>query len=376
MIFTILVDYFDIFYLMRKTNISSKNSDLNSILKAHFNDNLNLARVKFISMFIIALTKLQTVNFSKLSKAFECSADADSSLRRIQRFIAKFSLNSDTIAQLIFSLLPEKEGLTLTIDRTNWKFGKVDINIFMLGIVYEGVSFPLLFSMLAKRGNSNSIERIDLIKRYIKLFGKESIDCIVADREFVGEQWIAFLNQNSLRYYIRIRKNFKVFIPHKNIELKVFWLFNAYKVNEFVFYPKIVKINKQLCYLSGSKLVRNEFLILISFNKPEDSKEYYKSRWQIEMTFKAMKSSGFDIEKTHLTELERIEKLILLVMIAFVWCYKVGIYLHKNIKQIEIKKHGRKAKTIFKYGLDYIANYFLNSKMKKKINIFNFLSCT
>ena len=376
MIFTILVDYFDVIYLMRKTNISSKNSDLNSILKAHFNDSLNLARVKFISMFIIALTKLQTVNFSKLSKAFDSSADADSSLRRIQRFIAEFSLKPEHIAQLVFSLLPKREKLTLTIDRTNWKFGKININIFMLGVVYEGVSFPLLFSMLDKRGNSNSQERIDLINRYINLFGKDTIDCIVADREFVGEKWIAFLNENSLRYYIRIRKNFKVFIPHKNMELKVFWLFNAYKVNEFVFYPKIVKINEQFCYLSGSKLVRNEFLILISFNKPEASKEYYKSRWQIEMTFKAMKSSGFDVEKTHLTKLERIEKLILLVMIAFVWCYKVGIYLHEKIKPIIIKKHGRKAITIFKYGLSHIANYLLNRKIKKKINIFKFLSCT
>ncbi len=248
--------------------------------------------------------------------------------------------------------------------------------IFMLGVVYEGVAFPLLFAMLPKRGNSSSKERIELIKRYIKLFGKETIDCVVADREFIGSRWIGFLNEYKLRYYIRIRKNFKVFVPHKNKELKAFWLFNAYRVNEFIFYPKIVKINQQLCYISGSKLYGNDFLILISYNQPEDSKEYYKLRWQIEMTFKAMKSSGFDIEKTHLTDIKRIEKLVLLVMIAFVWCYKVGIYLHTNIKKIVIKKHGRKAITIFKYGLSYIANYLLNSKMKKEFNILQFLSCT
>jgi len=50
-----------------------------------------------------------------------------------------------------------------------------------------------------------------------------------------------------------------------------------------------------------------------------------------------MKSSGFDIEKTHLQGIQRIEKLILLVMIAFVWCYKIGIYLHQ-INPIKIKK--------------------------------------
>ncbi len=62
----------------------------------------------------------------------------------------------------------------------------------MLCVVYHGVAFPLMFSMLPKRGNSNSKERIDLINRYIKLFGKDTIDCIVADREFIGKQWLAF----------------------------------------------------------------------------------------------------------------------------------------------------------------------------------------
>ena len=89
-----------------------------------------------------------------------------------------------------------------------------------------------------------------------------------------------------------------------------------------------------------------------------------------------MKSSGFDIEKIHLQDIERIEKLILLVMVAFVWCYKIGIYLHENIKPIIVKKHGRKAISIFKYGLSYIANFLLNSKMKNNICIYNFLSCT
>lgn len=361
---------------MKKTNVLDKNSELNSILDVHFKGKLNLARTKFISMFIIALCKVQTVNFDKLSNAFDTSAKAESSLRRIQRFIAIFAFDSNLIARLIFALLPSKEKLTLSIDRTNWKFGQTDINIFMLGVVYHGVAFPLMFSMLAKRGNSNSKERIDLINRYIDLFGKDTIDCIVADREFIGKQWLSFLNENNLRYYIRIRNNFKVFIPHKNKTVKAFWLFNSYKANQFIYYPKIVKINGQLCYLSGSKLHGQEFLILVSFNQPESGDLYYKQRWQIEMSFKAMKTSGFDIEKTHLQDIDRIKKLILLVMIAFVWCYKTGIYLHQNIKAISIKKHGRKAISIFKYGLSYIANYLLNNKMKREICIFQFLSCT
>lgn len=364
---------------MKKTNASVKSTELISELIPHFQGKINMARIKLISHFIIALCKVQTVTFEKLANAFESSADSKSSLRRIQRFIADYTLDGNLIARLIFSLLPKKDKLILSIDRTNWKFGQTNINIFMLGVVYKGVAFPLLFTMLDKRGNSNSQERIDLVNRFINLFGKDVIQSIVADREFVGNKWLDFLNRNGIKYYIRIRNNFKVELPDKQKIIKVWHLFNAYKVNEFVYYPKIVRINGQLCYLSGCKLKnkdgKQDFLIIVSFNKPDKALKQYKQRWQIEMCFKAMKSSGFDIEKTHLQDIERIEKLVLLVMLAFVWCYKVGIYLHQ-IYPIKIKKHGRMAKSIFKYGLDYIASVLLNPVNQNNINLMQFLSCT
>ena len=102
-----------------------------------------------------------------------------------------------------------------------------------------------------------------------------------------------------------------------------------------------------------------DFLILVSFNYPEQAKEYYKERWQIETLFRAMKSSGFNIEDTHVTDLKRLENLFLLTMIAFVWCYKIGDYLDQNIQKIKIKTHLRKAISVFKYGLDYISKELL-----------------
>ena len=365
---------------MEKTNVERKSREFVSILNAHFQGKINLSRLKLIAMFVFALCKVQTVGFEKLANAFDSEATAGSSLRRIQRFIAQYVLDSDLIAKLIFGLLPQRGNLKLSIDRTNWKFGQTDINIFMLAVTYKGVAFPLLFKMLDKRGNSNCKERIDLVNRFIRLFGTNCIDCLMADREFVGDDWIKYLNDNNIRYCILIRNNFKIFIPHKNKEIKVSWLFNSLKTGEFFHYRRIVKMETQLCYISGCKVNSKEngtdFLIIVSFNKPEQAQINYKERWQIETFFRAMKSSGFDIEKTHLQDIHRIEKLTLLVMIAFVWCYKTGIFIHENIKKIEIKKHGRKAKSIFKCGLSCIANILLNVKNKMIIDIFSFLSCT
>lgn len=365
---------------MKSTSPEGKYTALILVLQSHFKGELNLARVKLICLFITALCKIKTINYDRLASGFDTKVDKKSSYRRIQRFMKEFDFPMRTVSTLIFNLLPVKDNLVLVLDRTNWKFGTKNINILMLGVSYKNVAFPLMFKMLDKRGNSDMAERIILIKQYIEWFGKENIDCLLADREFVGDKWMEFLNENKIRYYIRIRNNFKIYSYQKQAEIKAFWLFNNLKIGEFYHYPKIVELHGQRSYLSGSKTIdrtgKMEFLIIVSFNKPEQAMTYYKQRWQIEALFRGLKSSGFNIEDTHVTDLERLEKLFSLTMIAFLWCYKIGDYLDENIKKIEIKKHGRRAVSVFKYGLDYLSKFLLTGFNSLEYTLFDFLSCT
>jgi transposase len=365
---------------MKNTSLGHKGTSLISVLQGHFKGELNLARVKLICLFITALCKTKTINYDRIASAFDAKADKNSSYRRIQRFMKDFDFPMRVVSVLIFNILPFKENLVLVLDRTNWKFGEHNINILMLGISYKNVAFPLMFKMLDKRGNSDTEERINLIKKYIEWFGKQSIDCLLADREFVGGKWLEFLNDEKIRYHIRIRNNFTIYSYQKQEQIKAFWLFNNLKVSEFYHYPKIVELHGQRCYLSGTKTIdregKMEFLIIVSFNKPEQAMEYYKQRWQIETLFRGLKSSGFNIEATHVTDLDRLKKLFSLTMIAFVWCYKIGDYLDDNVKRIKIKKHGRRAISVFKYGLDYLSKFLFTGVNPLENNLFCFLSCT
>ena len=364
-----------------KKNISLENQDteLLAVFQAHFTDFLNLARIRLICLFISSLCKVRTVNFSKLSAGFDNNVFASSNYRRIQRFIAQVDLPMKWISQLIFALLPNKDSLVLVMDRTNWKFGEKNINILMLGVSYKNVAFPLMFKMLDKRGNSHTLERIALIQNFMDWFGKDCIDCLLADREFVGKDWLAFLNQNNIHYHIRIRNNFKIYCPRKQKEITAFHLFNAIKVGELKHYHKIMQMHGEYCYLSGIKTIKDgklDFCIIVSFNKPSEALIKYKQRWQIETLFRGLKSSGFNLEDTHVTHLDRLEKLILLVMIAFVWCYKIGDFIDTHLKPIKIKKHGNRAVSVFKYGLDYLSRVLIAKFNILNINCLNFLSCT
>ena len=308
------------------------------------------------------------------------SVERDCNLRRIQRFIAHYALSLDLVAKMIFSLLPIKEGLVPSMDRTNRKFGDFNVNILMLGVTYKGMAFPLLFSLMPERGNSNRMERRDIMERFIRQFGNECIDCLVADREFVGKDWIGWLNRNRIRYYIRIRQNFWLIKPSTGEKIRAWRLFGFLKVGQRNFYRKLFLHRGEYVYLAASRIKNSEGVpelqILICFNRPEDGTITYERRWQIETAFRAMKSSGFNIEDIHLRDTERIARLLAMVCIALVWSYLVGEHKDIKVKPIRILKHGRKAKSLIKYGLEEISSVLFRPTYTPKFDVFKFLSCT
>jgi len=125
----------------------------------------------------------------------------------------------------------------------------------MLGVCYKNMAIPLIFKMLDKKGVSDTTERICLINMFIKWFGLDKIECLLADREFIGYKWLDFLNTNNVKYYIRIRNNFKVFCFDNNEKKDVFRLFENLKKGEVYHRKNIVKINETMCYMSGKKIV-------------------------------------------------------------------------------------------------------------------------
>ena len=201
----------------------------------------------------------------------------------------------------------------------------------------------------------------------------------MADREFIGDDWFKELIHKQIPFYIRIRGNMWLNIPGKR-PTKAFWLFNSLPLNTASHYHKIVCIDGQWVYLNGMKVLNStgkiEFVIIATFKPDPLALFKYKDRWQTETMFKALKSGGFNFEDTHLTDPQRIAKLIALVCVAFIWIYLIGIS-RNVVKPIKVKNHGRKTYSLFKYGLMFFAHALLNPLSIKDFNCFiKILSCT
>ena len=148
------------------------------------------ARLNFLALFLMALIRVRTVDLSSLSVAFRTNAKPESSYKRLQRFFSKFDLDLSHIAKTIVNLMNIPQPWVLSIDRTQWCFGSTCFNIFVLGIVHNGVAFPITWTMLEKKGNSNSCERMDLLDQFWEILPTAQVSYICGDREFIGKEWL------------------------------------------------------------------------------------------------------------------------------------------------------------------------------------------
>jgi len=297
-------------------------------------------RVSILGNFISSLIRSRSVNLQKVAENIEGEAKIESNYRRIQRLFKEQEVDYKVTAQLLSTILPNDEKWVLTVDRTNWKLGKSNINLLVLGVAYKGMAIPLLWDFLTieeeidketiiergKRGNSNTEERKKLLKEFIEIFGVENIKALTADREFIGETWFKWLKEQKIPFVIRVKSNTLIdedYLGSKDLKE----LFSHTQKDEFYAFGKTKIFGTEL-HIGGIKANKSkEALILVSDHKMDDKTiSIYQQRWEIETLFGALKSKGFNFEESKLTEGYKIEKLMAFLSIAFVWSVLAGDY--------------------------------------------------
>ena len=332
---------------------------------------LHKSRLKCLVQLILGLLRIRSVNLCKLSLCFDSEVKFSSVYRRIQRFLSGVIFPFDQLSCFIWGKFQDDGPTVLALDRTNWKFGKANINILMLSICIEGFAVPLMWKVLKdKRGNSSQEERIELMQRFVSVIQTDQIIRLVADREFIGEKWLNWLDENYFHFIIRIRANQWVeHSPRKSQRAASICSSEKWKGLRKARFVKGSKV-----YLGGQKLKTGDFLILISNLPLKSARYYYAKRWAIEVLFGNLKKRGFNLEDTHITHPQRINNLIAVLALAQVWAILVGQWIAQKVKSIPIKKHGRRNISIFKIGLDFLTQkLFRNNDLQMQIR---FLSCT
>ena len=243
---------------------------------------------------------------------------------------------------------------------------RTDLNVLCVGLVYQGVSIPLAYQSLQKSGNSNTDERKRLLTQ-VWTYLDARVCCLVADREFIGRDGFAFLVEQPVDFVIRLH-------GHTSLTLDDGRRRYAATFNERMprgttrYYPHTTLYNGLTLNLVCHRPARGERILLIT-NRTDLQQvlDVYGQRWTIETTFACLKSRGFNLEDTHMTHPQRIQLLLGLMAWTLLWALLVGRQLQPR-KPIPIKKHGRKARSLFRQGLDQLTQIILQARDQPKID--------
>lgn len=174
----------------------------------------NRARIKFLALFLIALTQTRSVNLVRVAARFQTRAKSESSYKRIQRFLRAFDFSFVELAHLLIRLMNLTPPFVIVIDRTEWKFGANWHNVLTLSVASQEVAVPILWRFLKRKGCSDDAERAALLRDFLKMFVAADIAYVCADREFASVAWLEFLTREKIPYRLRIKANHELTDKH------------------------------------------------------------------------------------------------------------------------------------------------------------------
>jgi hypothetical protein len=341
---------------------------------------LPATRRETLAWLVLLMMQRGTVCLWRLAAHVMSAAQTASVQRRFYRFFQFARLDSAAIARIVVDLLglkpaPAKAGgkpWVLAIDRTNWEFGRATINILMISVEWHGTGIPLIWTLLPAAGNSDTAARTDLLDRLRAAFPEMKIAALTGDREFIGDGWMAYLTHEKIPFVLRLREN-------QYVAREGYATWTIARIAQTL-KPGNQIILKGLCRLGRGggeapplrlvilRLASGELLALATSSSPRHALARYRVRWRIETLFGNLKTKGFNLENTHLADPAKLSTLLALLAIAVALSVKTGVAAHRRAP-IPVKKHGRKAASLFAHGLNALCK-ILASATQTQVFIF------
>ncbi len=332
--------------------------------------------IKVMLLLIQCIIRCRTVNLNKCkTEAGAVLGRKDLKLHNIYtRFIRFFKIkNIDAFCVgttwLIIYLVGFHGAVYMVMDRTNWKIGKININVLFVGLLLpNGIFIPIIWKNLDKRGNSSQKERMDLMDRFCKVWHNHTNIQItlLADREFIGLNWFSFVRDLDWSFVIRLRHQdylSQVAVALNKTTYKTERLLER-KVKRNGFFQSKIKLNGQDLFYTvypnttkrKNKSKGEKFMILLSnFQDLERIDQAYRYRWGIEVFFYHCKTNGFNLEDLNLKQLHKAQLIMGLAAIAYILCILNGLICQRTKKvKVYLKNYqDKKARSISLFRLGY-----------------------
>ncbi len=227
--------------------------------------------------------------------------------------------------------------------------------------------------LVPHEGNSDLKLQQELLSWLKEILPEKAKAVIVADREFHSIRLAQWLEKElKLDYALRIKAG--TYIEFDGEMLKT----SELAVKGESFQMSDVKITKdvELAYRTNLTVHwaadEDEPWVLATNLELEESIVIYAKRFWIEEMFSDHKSRGLNLEKTRLTDADRLQKLLVAVTLAYLWLMEIGFSVVStgNPKQVD-NKGAERSVSLCQIGLRWLRE-LLNDGLSPPLFTVNF----
>jgi hypothetical protein len=253
-----------------------------------------------------------------------------------------------------------KDPIVLIIDGSETAKNCVTL---MVSVAYKGRALPLMWvTREGKKGHFPQQMHIELIRAVQKIIPNGCDVVCLGDGEFDGTEWLQVLNDFGWRYVCRTAKNALCYENDDEFAMRDICpakgKCNLVEDLEFTA-ARNVKVNAVAYW---DKQHKEPIYWVTNVETPEEAQFWYKKRFKIETLFSDLKGRGFGIDKSHLSDPERVARLLIAVCIAYIWVVCLGVFSQNNGWDKIIHRTERCDLSLFQLGIRLLSYFLCNGQ--------------
>jgi len=316
-----------------------------------------ITRLRNLALLVSGLYLARKVHLSLIADEWHVSGKTPSLANRLRRFLSNVRVSvQDYYRPVAESLISSFRGLPIRLVMDTTKLG-FNARLLMVGIAYRKRTLPLAWSVhRGKKGWVKGKAHIALLRYVAELIPKGSEVWLLGDCEFQHVPLISWLQRRGWHYILRQQGKVKVWKPGwaqsrlVDLDLKegeTRYLGWVYLTEKHHYGP----VSLVLHWEEGED---EPWYLVTDVEASAATIKTYKLRMWIEEMYGDMKGHGFDLEATHMRDLDRLSRLVLGVSLVYTWLISLGSWVVKNGQRHLVDRKDRRDKSYFRIGWSWL----------------------
>jgi hypothetical protein len=313
-----------------------------------------LQRLTVMAALISGIVGSQRTNLPAVAGEAPFDSQEDSTVRRFERWLQNENIDSETFffpfAQALIAALSH-QPLILTIDGSIVGRGCITL---MVGLVYKNRALPIAWIVVrGKKGHLPEELHIELMEQVQPLVPEGAEVVVVGDGEFDGTDFQAILENWGWKYALRTAKNIILF--WQDHEFCFQDMGDKIRPGEDFEAPGVLFTHRKYGPVMAIAWWREDckepIYLVSNMGTSEEACRFYGKRFLIETFFSDQKSRGFNLDKSRISNPERLSRLMIGACLAYYWIIYLGVVaLERGWKRI-IHRKSRCDLSLFQLGL-------------------------